>query len=81
MIADTGEAAHVIEEILQFARPFLQTDGGNVELVSVTNDDIIRLRFLGACATCPITIMTYQAGFERLFREHYPQARVILIND
>jgi Fe-S cluster biogenesis protein NfuA len=81
MIEDIPEAERTIEKILEFARPYLQIDGGDVALLNVGKDDIVQLRFLGACATCPMIWMTYQAGFERLIREHYPDARVIMMND
>jgi len=66
-----------VEDSLQKVRPFLALDGGNVELVRVTNDGIVELRLVGSCKDCPMSIMTLRAGIERaLMLEHSSVRRV-----
>ena len=60
---------------LETVRPFLQEDGGDVELVNVTDDGIVELKLTGACATCPMSIMTLRAGIERSLMREIPDVR------
>ncbi|MEX1031672.1 MAG: NifU family protein [Paenibacillaceae bacterium] len=55
-------------EVLDKLRPFLQRDGGDVELVDV-EDGIIKLRLMGACGSCPSSTITLKAGIERALLE------------
>jgi len=54
-----------IQKALDSVRPYLQADNGDVELVEVTEDGIVKVRLLGACEICPLSIMTLRAGIER----------------
>lgn len=54
-----------VEQALAMCRPSLQADGGDVELVNVTPDGIVELRFTGTCIVCPMSRMTLRAGLER----------------
>jgi len=60
---------------LETVRPYLQEDGGDVELVDVTDDGIVELKLTGACATCPMSIMTLRAGIERALMREIPGVR------
>jgi Fe-S cluster biogenesis protein NfuA len=62
-----------IEEVLSRIRPHLQVDGGDVEVVSIDNDSIVKVRLLGACNTCPLNLMTLRAGIERTLMLEFPQ--------
>ncbi len=62
-------------KILETVRPFLQTDGGDVELVNVSDDGIVEVKLVGACATCPMSIMTLRAGIERALMREIPEVR------
>ncbi len=53
-------------------RPNLQIDGGDVELVSVSDDGVVRLRLTGACSGCPFSAMTMAVGVERILKEKVP---------
>ncbi len=64
-----------VRTVLETVRPFLQEDGGDVELVNVTDDGIVELRLTGACATCPMSIMTLRAGIERALMREIPDVR------
>lgn len=66
-----------IEESLERIRPFLIVDGGDVELVRITDDGIVEVRLLGTCNICPMSTMTLRAGIERaILREHEDVRRV-----
>lgn len=64
-----------VREALQIVRPYLQADGGDVELVQVTKDGIVELRLTGACGTCPMSQMTLRAGIERALMRVIPEIR------
>ena len=66
-----------IEDSLTRIRPYLVIDGGDVELVRVTDEGIVEVRLLGSCQLCPMSMMTLRAGIERaLMREHTDVRRV-----
>lgn len=60
-----------VESVLDELRPYLLSDGGNVELVEVEGP-VVRLRLQGACGTCPSSAMTLRMGIERKLRESIP---------
>ncbi|WP_233275002.1 NifU family protein [Calidifontibacillus oryziterrae] len=60
-----------VEEVIDKLRPFLQRDGGDVELVDV-EDGIVKLRLMGACGSCPSSTITLKAGIERALLEEVP---------
>jgi Fe-S cluster biogenesis protein NfuA len=61
-----------IEAALEKIRPSLQRDGGDIELVGVSDDGVVTVRLTGACGGCPMSQMTLRHGVERLLREHVP---------
>lgn len=56
-------------------RPYLKADGGDVELIQITPDGIVRVRLMGACSTCPMSQMTLRAGVERALIREVPGIR------
>lgn len=69
------EGNHVKEEVqavLDQIRPALQADGGDVELVDVTDDGIVKVHLVGACAGCPMSQLTLSNGVERVLKEQIP---------
>ena len=64
-----------IENTLKRLRPYLQEDGGDVELVGVTDDGIVEVRLVGSCVSCPMSIMTLRAGIERALLLEYSDLR------
>ena len=62
-----------IEIALQSIRHFLQKDGGDVEFVELTEDNVVRVRLLGACETCSMSAMTLKAGIEESIKNAIPQ--------
>ncbi len=61
-----------VEHVLNLIRPAVQSDGGDLELVDVSEDGVVAVRFHGACVGCPSSTMTLQAGIERNLKEHIP---------
>jgi len=61
-----------IEAALNKIRPALQADGGDVELVDVTKDGVVKVRLMGACAGCPMSTMTLAFGIERELKKQVP---------
>ena len=66
----------LIEEALDRVRPFLRRDGGNVQLVDVTEDNIIKVKLTGACGSCPMSAMTLKSGVEAELKRSFPDVRV-----
>lgn len=55
-----------IEEVLESIRPALRSDGGDVELIDFDEDDgVVQVRLMGACGSCPVSMMTLKQGIER----------------
>ncbi len=61
-----------VRKALEDVRPMLQADGGDVELVEVTEGGIVRVRLQGACQGCPMAQMTVKNGIEQLLKEKVP---------
>jgi len=69
--------AEKVESALNKIRPYLVADGGNVEVIEITNDLVLRLQFVGACSSCSMSAMTFKAGIEETIRREVPEiARV-----
>ncbi len=66
-----------ILKALESVRPFLQADNGDIELVDITDDGIVKVRLLGECEKCPLSIMTLRAGIERSLMKQVPGVRRI----
>jgi Fe-S cluster biogenesis protein NfuA len=64
-----------INKVLNSIRPFLQADNGDVELVEVSKDGIVKVRLTGSCAICPLSIMTLRAGIERTLMRQVPTVK------
>ena len=69
-----------VSRVLDMVRPSLQADGGDLELVDITDDGIVRVRLQGACNRCALSSLTIANGVERILKEHVPEvAKVISI--
>lgn len=70
-----------IEESLNSIRPYLEADGGNVVITEVTEDKVVKLEFVGACGTCPMSTMTFKAGVEEAIKKAVPEIRSIEVSN
>ncbi|ACV68695.1 NifU family protein [Desulfohalobium retbaense] len=64
-----------IEAALDKVRPVLQADGGDIELVEITDNNIVRVRLQGACKGCPMSQMTLKNGVERVLLKEVPEIK------
>ncbi|TAF44867.1 MAG: NifU family protein [Sphingobacteriales bacterium] len=62
-----------VEKALDTIRPYLVTDGGNVSIEEITLDNVVILRLLGSCESCPMSIMTLKAGIEQAIMKAVPE--------
>lgn len=67
-----------VEKALDKIRPSLARDGGNVELVEVTKDGIVKVKLSGACGCCPMSAMTLKNGVERIIKEEVPEVKEVV---
>lgn len=67
-----------VQAVLDQIRPSLQADGGDVELVEVTPDNIVKVRLQGACKGCPMSQMTLKMGIERILKKEIPEVKSVL---
>jgi Fe-S cluster biogenesis protein NfuA len=66
-----------VKAALDQVRPALQRDGGDVELVEVTEDGVVKVRLQGACQGCPMAQMTLQMGIERILKQAVPEIKSV----
>jgi Fe-S cluster biogenesis protein NfuA len=67
-----------VQAALELVRPALQADGGDVELVDVTDDGVVSVRLKGACGSCPMSTMTLKMGIERTLKEKVPGVKEVV---
>ncbi|MDI6601818.1 MAG: NifU family protein [Thermoanaerobacteraceae bacterium] len=67
-----------VKEALDMIRPSLQADGGDVELLNVSEDGVVRVRLVGACGGCPFSTLTLQQGIERSLKEMVPGIKKVM---
>jgi len=71
------ELTKKIESSLDSIRPYLIADGGNVKILDVSDDLVVKLEFLGACGNCRMSTMTFKAGVEEAIRKAVPEIKAI----
>jgi Fe-S cluster biogenesis protein NfuA len=71
------ELIEKIEGALDQIRPYLEADGGNVALLEITDDMVVKLKLLGACGSCPMSIMTLKAGVEQALKRAVPEIQSV----
>ncbi|MFM6975499.1 MAG: NifU family protein [Sphingobacteriaceae bacterium] len=62
-----------VELALDTIRPYLEADGGNVSVEEITPENVVKLKLLGACGSCPMSIMTLKAGIEEAIKKAVPE--------
>ena len=79
---NVGEALRAeVEKALDTIRPYLEKDGGNVSVEEITMDNVVILKLLGSCESCPMSIMTLKAGIEQAIMKAVPEiTRVEALN-
>lgn len=72
-----NELRKKVEAALDTMRPFLVADGGDMELVNISDDMVVQLRFLGSCKSCNMSEMTLKAGIEEAVKRSVPQIKSV----
>ncbi len=67
-----------IKAELENVRPFLQNDGGDIELVEITDDYTVVVNLLGACGTCPTSVITLKMGVENYLKSKIPEVKEVV---
>jgi len=73
-----GDMKEKVLKALEQVRPMLMADGGNVELVDVTPDGIVKLKLTGSCGCCPMSQMTLKMGIERILKQNVPEVKEVV---
>jgi Fe-S cluster biogenesis protein NfuA len=66
-----------VQDALSEIRPFLESDGGNIELVSIT-DNVVKVKLLGNCVNCTVNQMTLKNGVEMTIKKHAPEIKEVI---
>jgi Fe-S cluster biogenesis protein NfuA len=67
-----------IEEALDQVRPYLESDGGDIRLIEVTDDYVVKVKLLGACSDCQVSMMTLKAGVEQAIKRVFPEVKEVV---
>lgn len=66
-----------VEKVIEEIRPFLQADGGNIELIDV-QEGVVKVRLIGACGSCPMSQMTLKRGVEARLKAKIPEVKEVI---
>ncbi|WP_066223668.1 NifU family protein [Formosa haliotis] len=67
-----------VEKALDEIRPFLESDGGNISLISIEDDTLVRVQLQGACVGCSVNQMTLKSGVEMTIKKYAPQIEQVI---
>ena len=67
-----------VEKALEKIRPMLQADGGNVELIDVSADGVVKVKLTGSCGCCPMSQLTLKMGVERILKQEIPEIKEVV---
>jgi Fe-S cluster biogenesis protein NfuA len=67
-----------VEEVLEQVRPTLQADGGDIDLLGVSDDGIVKVQLTGACGSCPFSTMTLKHGVEARLKDMIPEVKEVV---
>lgn len=67
-----------VEMALDEIRPFLQNDGGNINLIEIENDKVVKVQLVGACSSCSVNQMTLKSGVEMMIKKYAPQIQSVI---
>ena len=70
-----------IEASLDNIRPYLMADGGNVRILEVTDDNVLKLEFVGNCGNCSMSTLTFKAGVEEAILKSVPEIKSIVVTN
>ncbi len=70
-----------IYQAIDSVRPYLQTDGGDIAFVELTDDNVVKVKLLGACYACPMSLQTLKLGVERTIKNAVPEIKSVIAID
>lgn len=76
--AEKNEIIAKVNSAIDTIRPYLVADGGDVTLIDVTDDLVVKVRLTGACDGCPFSLMTLKAGIEQAVRKKLPEIKELI---
>ena len=74
----TKDLLEKVEEALDEIRPFLQNDGGNINLIGIENESVVKVQLIGACSSCTVNQMTLKSGVEMTIKKYAPQIQSVI---
>jgi len=77
MVKNREELKTIVLEALQQLRPFLERDGGDMELIEITDDNVVRIKLLGNCSGCSMSTMTMKVGLEEAIKKAAPEIKKV----
>ncbi len=78
MIMSSKDLQKNIQKALDEIRPFLQNDGGNINLIGIENGEIVKVQFIGNCSSCTVNQMTLKSGVEMTIKKYAPQIKSVI---
>ena len=78
MIMRSKDLLENVEKALEEIRPFLQNDGGNINLIGIENETVVKVQLIGACSTCTVNQMTLKSGVEMTIKKYAPQIQSVI---
>ena len=81
MSLDTASMEEGILEAIEAIRPALQSDGGDIDYTGLDEDGIVHVSLVGACGTCPVSMMTLKAGVERIIMDRVPGVTEVVADE
>lgn len=71
------ELEEKVKNVIEQIRPYLEADGGNIQFVSLTDENVVNVELQGACATCPMSVMTLKQGVEEAMIKALPEIKSV----
>lgn len=78
VLEDKSLLIEKVNVALNDIRPFLQVDGGNIEVVDITDDMVVQVKWLGMCENCSMSAMTMKAGVEQAIKTKLPEIKAVV---
>jgi Fe-S cluster biogenesis protein NfuA len=78
MTSDTVDIRERVKKALEKVRPYLQSDGGDIDFIDVTDDMTVKVRLTGACYGCPFSMQTLKAGVEQAIMKEVPEIKRVI---
>jgi len=75
---DKLEITRKVEEVIEQIRPYLEEDGGDIDLIEITDDYVVKVKLQGACGSCPYSLMTLKNGVEEAIKKVVPEIKEVV---